>query len=329
MSKARFLGLYLVLLAASAAAQVEFSAQKDSVLIRVNGKDFSTLRFGANRYKPYLRPLLTASGKAVTRGYPDDPQPGEILTIPHQVGLWVGFEKVNGYDFNELDSSYDKTHRRGKIVFKEIKKMQGGPDRGVLAFTADWVTPEGKVLIEQDEELTIYADSKDGRTMDVKFVLHPKDRIAFEDENDGIAGLRLGAPFMEENGGRVFNFTGTEGANQVIGKRSPWIEYEGTLDGGEKVGVMIMDHPDNYNFPLRWKVRPWGLIYFSSFGEHEFYEEKSPPYDKYHGVPPNGVKDMGLTLKKDEALTFQFRLLIHPLATDLNAEWLKFAKTTA
>jgi hypothetical protein len=204
--------------------------------------------------------------------------------------------------------------------------MQGGPDRGVLAFTADWVTPEGQVLLQQEEELTIYSEPKDSRKMDMKFVLRPKTSVTFQDENDGIVGLRLGAPFVEENGGRVFNFAGTEGANQVIGKRSPWVEFEGTLDGGEKVGVMLMDHPDNYNFPLRWKVRPWALIYASSFGEHEFYEEKSPPYDKFHGVPPNGVKDMGLTLKKDEALTFQFRLLIHPLGEDLNAEWVKFAK---
>jgi hypothetical protein len=329
MSKAFFLWIATVLLATSAAAQVEFQEQKDSVLVRVNGKDFTVLRFGANRYKPYLRPLLTASGKPVTRGYPDDPQPGEILTIPHQVGLYVGFEKLSGYDFNELDPSYDKKHRRGKIVIKEVKKMQGGPDQGVLDFTADWVTPEGRVLIEQEEELTFYAEPKNCRAMDMKIVLRPKDRVEFEDENDGIAALRLGAPFVEENGGRVFNFTGTEGANQVIGKRSPWIEYEGTLDGNEKVGVMVMDHPDNYNFPLRWKVRPWGLIYFSSFGEHEFYEEKSPPYDVYHGVPPNGVKDMGLKLRKDEALTFQFRILIHPLPMDLNAEWLKFAKPAA
>jgi hypothetical protein len=263
----------------------------------------------------------------VTRGYPDDPQPGELLNLPHQVGLWVGFEKLSGNDFNEIDPSYDKKRRRGKVVFKEITAMQGGQERGVLASTADWVTPEGKVLLRQEEELTVYAEPKDCRMMDVKFVLRPQERVTFEDEADGILALRLGVPFMAQNGGRVSNFTGTEGADQVIGKRSPWVEFEGTMDGRERVGVMLMDHPDNYNFPLRWKVRSTGSIYASSFGERDFYDD--PPFKQLYSAPPNGAKDMGLTLKKDEALTFRFRLLIHPLPMDLNAEWLKFAKPAA
>jgi hypothetical protein len=132
---------------------------------------------------------------------------------------------------------------------------------------------------------------------------------------------------MAQNGGRVSNFTGTEGADQVIGKRSPWVEFEGTLDGGERVGVMLMDNPDNYNFPLRWKVRSTGSIYASSFGERDFYDD--PPFKEHFSAPPASAKDMGLTLKKDEALTFEFRVLIHSLPMDLNAEWLKFAKPAA
>src|SRR5262249_7383417 len=152
----------------------------------------------------------------------------------------------------------------------------------------------------------IYAEPKDSRMIDVKFVLRPQERVNFEDECDGILGLRLGAPFMEKNGGRVSNFTGTEGPDNVIYKRSPWIEFEGTMEGDEKVGVMVMDHPDNYNFPLRWKVRSTGAIYASSFGEREFYED--PPFKEHFKEPPDSAKDMGLTLKKDEALTFQFRV---------------------
>lgn len=332
MLKAGFLWIVFALLATSAAAQVEFTKQDKSVLVRVNGKDFTVLRFGADRNKPYLHPILTASGKIVTRGYPDDPQPGELLNLPHQVGLWVGFEKLNDIDFNEIDPSYDlDPHRnkrpRGKVVFKEITAMQGGADRGVLAFTADWVAPNGRVVLKQEEQLTIFAAPKDSRMMDIKFVLRPQEQASFEDDADGILALRLGVPFMQQNGGRVTNFTGTEGADNVYGKRSPWVEFEGTLDGGERVGVMLMDHPDNYNFPLRWKVRSTGAIYASTFAERDFYDD--PPFKQLFKAPPNGSKDMGLTLAKDEALTFQFRLLIHPLPMDIYPEWVKFAKPAA
>jgi len=318
----------LTLIVGPAAAQVDFDLKHDAVVIRVDGKEFSTLQFGQARNKPYLHPLRTASGKAVTRGYPDDPQPNELHTIPHQVGLWVGHEKTSGVDYFEVDPSYDNRHRRGKVAFKDVTAMNGGAERGVLSFVAEWVHPAGRVVLQQDETLTFYSEPRNCRMVDVTFVLRPKERLTFADHNDGILGLRLGAPFEERKGGKVSIFTGVQGADEVIGKRSPWLEYEATLDG-EKVGVLIMDHPGNYNFPTRWKVRPFASIFASAFGEKEFYEETEAPFDRFHGVPPNGVKDMGITLDRDETMTFRYRVLIHPIPFDFNAAWLDFVRPAA
>jgi hypothetical protein len=57
--------------------QVRFDQKSDRVAIEVNGRPFSTLHFGKAEGKPYLHPLMTASGKAVARGFPDAPLPGD------------------------------------------------------------------------------------------------------------------------------------------------------------------------------------------------------------------------------------------------------------
>jgi hypothetical protein len=36
-----------------------------------------------------------------------------------------------------------------------------------------------------------------------------------------------------------------------MGQASPWCDYSGTL-GTEKVGVAILDHPENPRHPVRW-----------------------------------------------------------------------------
>src|ERR1035437_2778987 len=193
---------------------------------RVDGKEFSSLRYGQDRNKPYLHPLRTSSGKAVTRGYSDDPKPGELQAIPHQVGLWMGHDRTNGVDHWEVDPSYKLKRPVGKIAFKDITRMEGGSDQGVRSFVSDWISPEGETVVREERTLTFHAQPQNCRMFDVEFVIHPLVPLTISDHADGILGLRLGVPFEEKNGGKVAIFTGVQGADAVIGKRSPWLEYE-------------------------------------------------------------------------------------------------------
>jgi hypothetical protein len=155
--------------------------------------------------------------------------------------------------------------------------------------------------------------------VDVEVILHANQQLVFSDHADGVLGLRLGLPFEERNGGVVRNAVGDVGADGVYGKRSPWMDYQATVDG-ERVGVAVFDHPKNHNFPARWKVRTWASLFLTPFAEREFYHEKP-----FNGAVPKDARDATFTLEEGEELRLLYRVLIHPAATDLDAAWRNFA----
>ena len=315
-----------VLIAALAAtglsiAQVEIRPEAEGAPIRVNGQAFTTLHFGAKARKPYLHPLRSASGKIVTRGFPVDPQPGEATNSPHQLGVWVGHEKLNDIDFFEVDPvmGIAKKRKVGAVVFKDLTASSGGAETGNLSFRADWVAPDGKVHVVERRTMTFHAKPKDLRTVDLDVRLEFPDGADIADHADGLLGLRLGKPFEEKHGGTVKNFSGAVGADKLYGRRSPWIDYSATVDG-EKVGVAVFDHPDNYNFPTRWKIRAFASIFASAFGEREFYHE-----DPWKMAIPDTAKDAGLKMSAGAQLRFRYRVIVHPAAFDADAAFRTWA----
>jgi hypothetical protein len=318
----RFIPISLLLAAGalSCFGQVQFVQQSDRVVVRVNGQDFTELRFGKDVHKPYLYPLRTASGKVITRGFPFTPQPGEDTAAYHQVGLWVGHERVSGVDYFEVDPRWHKNRPTGSVVFKDVTAAAGGVHEGVLAFVNEWVHPDGDSVITERRAFRFYADAKDSRMIDVEFRLHANRKVELTDHADCVLGLRLGKAFEERNAGTVKDFLGREGAAALNGRRSLWIGYEAAIDG-EKVGVTIMDHPDNYGYPTRWRVDTRGFAFASAFAEKAFY-----PRDK---TPPPTVKDMGVTLQPGDEMVFRYRVLIHPVWIDRQACWRQFALAPA
>ena len=104
---------------------------------------------------------------------------------------------------------------------------------------------------------------------------------------------------------------------QVWGKKSPWVDYAGTLEG-QKVGVTIMDHPANPRHPTYWHSRDYGLFAANAFGVHDFLNDKSQ----------NG----SLALKESQQVRFRYRVMIHPgLTNEVDvaawfADWSKSSK---
>ena len=67
--------------------------------VSVGGKPFTAYIYPTSIKKPVLFPLRSATGTAVTRGFPLEPRPGERADHPHQVGAWFTYGDVNGIDF--------------------------------------------------------------------------------------------------------------------------------------------------------------------------------------------------------------------------------------
>ena len=84
-------------LAAQAQPQVKVVPEAGRVRVEIDGKPYTDFIFGGgDAMKPYLYPLRSASGKAVTRHFPMETVEGEPKDHAHQRGLWFAHERVNG-----------------------------------------------------------------------------------------------------------------------------------------------------------------------------------------------------------------------------------------
>jgi hypothetical protein len=100
----------------------------------------------------------------------------------------------------------------------------------------------------------------------------------------------------------MMNAEGDETEKNVWGKRSPWVDYFGPIDG-KTVGVAMMDNPANPGHPTYWHARAYGLFAANPFGVRDFTADKT--------------KDGSMTVPAGESRTFRYRVVIHP--GDVNA----------
>jgi hypothetical protein len=299
---------------AIALGQVKVAIKDGRGTIAIDGKPFSTLYPGVEVNRPYLYPLLTASGKRVTRGFPLETIAGEPTDHPHQRGLFVASQNVSGYDFWENDPTYKRATIPGRIVFREWLANESGTVRGTLAMTSDWISKEGATLLTEKRTMTFYAEPNDCRMFDVDVTLTARQDAIMEDNHDAIIGLRLGAAFDPKNGGLALNAEGLRNQAEIRSQKSAWVDWQATLDG-EPVAFMLMDHPGNHNFPARWDIRDYGLLMANPFGNREFFTGK-----------PSLNHEGGYKLAQGEWIRLRYRILIHPQGMDIRAQYKHFVE---
>ncbi len=308
-----------LLLCLPLAAQVKITQGDNKISVAIDGKPFTDFYYGPDVKHPYLWPLRTATGIEVTRHFPMDKVDGELTDHPHHRGLWVAHSDVNGYDFwnNGPEPAYSKMPKRGSIVMKRVENITSGKDSGSIQVTMDWIDGEGQAIITEKRKMTFYADKKD-RMMDFDIMLTPIVKVTFGDNKDGVFALRL-APGLEEKDkkspenpprtGVMVNAEGATGEKNDWGKRSNWMDYSGEVDG-QKVGVAILDNPDNPRHPTYWHARAYGLFGANIFGVKSFENDKS--------------KDGSMTVEPGQPLRFRYRVIIHPAGEDIAADWTKY-----
>lgn len=279
-----------------APAQVHLAKHENSVSVEVGGGPFTTFYFGLAAPKPYLHPLLTASGQRLTRLYPmESTEPGS-KDHPHHRGLWITHGDVNGIDFWASEPEQLKG-KQGLVVLKKILQMQDGPKSGTLRVLLEWQDPAGRTMVTENRLMTFSGD-KNVRSIDFDVTLSVPAKTVFGDTKEGFFALRLRDELTEEKGsGHMTNAEGKTGMKSIWGNRSEWVDYAGTLEG-KKVGIAIFDHPGNPNYPSRWHARDYGLFAVNPFGEKGFTEDKS--------------QDGSITVEAGKSLRFRYRVLIHP-----------------
>jgi hypothetical protein len=263
----------------------------DRVEITIDGKPFTAYYFAATQAKPYFHPLRAPSGKSITRGYPMIPDvKGETHDHPHQRGAWFTHGDVDGVNF------WAEGPAMGREVHRRFERVESGPAMGRLTDQIDWVTPAGKIMLDERRAMIIRSQPE-ARIIDFEITLRPKDRpVTFRDTKEGAFGLRLTDALTEKGIGKIRNSEGGVGEKQTWGKRARWVDYSGALDG-EPLGVAIFDHPSNLRHPTYWHVRGYGLFAANPFGVRDFTGDKQ--------------QDGSYTLKPGDQLVFRYRVYVH------------------
>src|SRR5215213_10279377 len=135
----------------------QFAEKKDKsgVDVLYNGKLLTAYCYNDSIMKPFLYPINTLDGVTITRGYPIAPRAGDRTDHPHHVGMWMNYESVNGLDFwnNSTAIPKERKDRYGTIKHDKIITSTAGKDSASLTATANWIRPDGKILLN---ETTVY-----------------------------------------------------------------------------------------------------------------------------------------------------------------------------
>ena len=297
--------LLFLAIALPLAAEVKITRQADRITVDIDGQPYTALFIGPEAPKPYLHPLRSASGKIVTRAYPMETNvEGEAHDHPHHRGLWFTHGDVNGYDYWANEPS-QKSPKKGRVVLKNVGKLQSGRNSGSLAATFDWLDPQGKALLSESRNMIFYSHPT-LRTIDIDITLRALEQVKFGDTKEGTFAIRITAgleepqrrsPAVPPRTGQMVSAEGKKGEKEVWGKRSPWVDYAGELEG-EKLGIAIFDHPSNPKHPTYWHSRSYGLFASNIFGEHDFYGDKT--------------RDGSVTVNAGGTLRFRYRVVVHP-----------------
>ncbi len=195
--------------------------------ITIDGQPFTSYVWPVSLKKPVLYPLITDEGITVTRGFPLDPHPGERVDHPHHAGLWFNYGNANGFDFwNNSDAIKPESRAKmGTIDFRKIVSAKSGSDTGELVVESTWVTGENQPILDQTTRY-IFSRSNHARTIDQVVTLKALDRVVFNDDKEGLLGMRVahwlespdekGGAFMDANGRPTqVEAAGTSGATGV------------------------------------------------------------------------------------------------------------------
>ena len=297
-----------IILALPLAAQVRVARQApDRISIEIEGKPYTSFYLAPGGNKPYVWPLSTASGVVVTRHFPMEEFPGETKDHPHHRGLFFAHGDINGIDFWQTEPRKGPAQATpqknastglwpGSMRLKQVVQMKSGKDSGTIRAVFEGRDAFGKGIMTDTRTITIYSDPR-LRVIEYEVLIEPLEKLTYRDTKEGTFGIRLATSMTEQSGqGRMVNAEGKATEKDVWGKRSPWVDYCGPVDG-QTVGVAIFDHPSNPRYPTYWHSRAYGLHAANIFGLHDFTGD--------------AAQDGSMTIAPGQTLHFRYRVVIH------------------
>ena len=299
----------------SPASDAAFSWVPDSQGVSLMQNNALVLRYEfVSGSKPIIYPIIGPGGTSMTRDFPMKPS-GKDGTNDHahHRSLWMTHGEVNGIDF------WMEGEGAGRIVHDAVVSSEVDQTGAALATTANWITPDNKVLLRESRIMTVNGDDN-ARSIELEIDLTAGDeKVHFGDTKEGSFGIRVPDSMAVDKklGGNILNEHG-ERDGDAWGKKSRWVDYSGPVmdpkTATEKiVGITVLEHPASFGHPCRWHVRTYGLFAANPFGQYHFV---------------GGEPTAGHTLAPSETIHFHYKVLLHSgnaNVESIEANWKQFA----
>ncbi len=313
-----FFAVFAIGVSAQEKIKIEEKPSERKVDILIGNKLFTSYIYPENIKKPVLWPVITAEGNEITRQYPLKMKAGERTDHPHHIGIWLNYGDVNGLDFwnnSEAIPAADAKNYGTIYHEKVIKAKSGSP--ALLEITASWKNSEGKKLLDEDTEFTFSTQGKT-RIIDRKTTLTASNgKVNITDNKEGMFAIRVtrelelpstGKVQLVDSHGNVTevdasddkiangNYLSSEGitGDAVWATRGKWMKLYGEVNG-EKVAIVIFDHPKNAGYPTYWHARGYGLFAANTLGQKVF---------------SNGKEEMNFSIENGKSAEFRYRLAV-------------------
>ena len=249
-----------------------FAAER-SVILRKRGSGVEILvdRKVVTRYvpgdektpRPFFEPLLTTTGKQVTRNRP--PVEGQDAADHSDMhpGLWLSFGDISGNDYWRLKS---------RVEFIELLGIPATLDHvGHFAARHRYHAADGKEPIAEETMRVRVHAVEHGYRLEILSEFRPlQEQMDLGDQEEMGFAVRLATPLAADRklGGRILDSEGRKNGAEIWGRTADWCDYSGPMEN-RWVGVTLMADPANFR-PSWLHARDYGLLVLNPFGRKAF-----------------------------------------------------------
>ncbi len=249
-------------------APVQFEKRPEGLAITVGGKPFAIyVTADESTTRPFFKDLYAPGDVRISRNRP--PRMGEDPTdhATMHPGLWMAFGDISGAD------GWRNKDRVRHAEFVEPPK--GGAGRGEFA-VRNLHEKGGKTIAEEVARFTILARPEGNLLLWDSTFKPAGDAIVFGDQEEMGLGVRMATPLTVKHGsGQILNSDNLKNEKQLWGKPAAWCAYDGPAKDGNRAGIVLMTHPENFR-ESRFHARDYGLLVANPFGINAFTKgEKS------------------------------------------------------
>ena len=125
---------------------VAFSERNNAIDVTIDGREFTTFRYGTDGFRPYFFPVLGPGGNPITRGETSEESSDHV----HHRSLYVAYGEVNDVDV------WAEGENSGRVVHQSFTDKSSGATVGKIYAENDWVNKGGEKLMSDRQHFRIY-----------------------------------------------------------------------------------------------------------------------------------------------------------------------------